>query len=165
MRSLFKTLGAAVCLVFALCFAAPAAHADSVVYAINFIGGFITFVGPGPNQFDYSTTQTQFTSPSSFDVNFEGSTVLMVLMPGELVNPTDSFFWFQLGADISVRDTITANTPYEGTLPFVDPQNRAGPAYFTAQTPEPSTGAPMLLGLGLVLLLRKRNSRGHQLAT
>lgn len=32
-------------------------------------------------------------------------------------------------------------------------------------TPEPSTIALMLLGVGLVFVLRKRNSRGHQLAT
>ena len=32
-------------------------------------------------------------------------------------------------------------------------------------TPEPSSVALMLLGGGLVLLRRKRNSRGHQLAT
>jgi hypothetical protein len=35
----------------------------------------------------------------------------------------------------------------------------------TTPTPEPSSLALMLLGAGLVLLLRKRNSRGHQLAT
>jgi hypothetical protein len=30
--------------------------------------------------------------------------------------------------------------------------------------PEPSSVALMLLGIGLVFVLRKRNSRGHQLA-
>ena len=45
MPSLFKTVGAVLCLVFALCFAAPNAHADTFTYTYTGTN-FVIFVSP-----------------------------------------------------------------------------------------------------------------------
>jgi hypothetical protein len=68
MPSLFKTIGAVVCLVFALCFAAPTAHADSLTDGtINFT---VTSGSPAPTgSFVFDNTTSTFTS---FTVGWDG---------------------------------------------------------------------------------------------
>ena len=66
MLSSFKTLGAAVCLVFALCFAAPNAHADTFTY---------TYTGVN--------LATAFISPYTASDSVDGTVVLSAALPSD----------------------------------------------------------------------------------
>src|SRR5260370_1013455 len=69
MPSLFKTVVAVVCLVFALCFAAPNAHADSFTDGI--INFTVTSGSPTPTgSFVFDNTTNAFTS---FTVDWDGA--------------------------------------------------------------------------------------------
>jgi PEP-CTERM motif len=150
---------------------APSVRADSV-YAITFYDGFgaghPTVVGS--NLLDYNSTSMEFTT-ISLQVSYDGLTITLENDSAGGVPISSHFIWF---ADTPNRlisfsyicpcDPFDYLHIYSATIPETI-QYGKGDVSLTAQTPEPSSVALMLLGLGLVLLLRKLNTRGHQLAT
>ena len=166
--------------VLVVAIAAPIAHADSVftvtgsfdngailsgtatintstglVTALDlsttgaFVSGPYTTVDPGQGPFfgDYIVSSTL--SNSSIDLLFPPPGSLVGYAGGSLCSDIDSCFF------ISALN-IAPFSIFPLTSGSLTPQ---------VTTPEPSSVALMLLGIGLLLLLRKRNSRGHQLAT
>jgi hypothetical protein len=86
------------------------------------------------------------------------------------VFPTDQFEWFfstRFDGDFEIIDTtpFIPITIYGANGPVTGSADLSGSVTLTPQVPEPSTIALMLLGVGILFVLRKRNSRGHQLAT
>jgi PEP-CTERM motif len=152
--------------VLLVAIAAPAVHADGV-YAITFNGpGAPTVVGS--DLLDYNSTLKEFTTPS-LEIMFDGLTVTLDNQNFAGAFPTDRFSWGGpfVDGNFDISETLLGENIYSGALPssaaFDD-----GSVTLTAQTvpaPEPSSVALMLLGVGLVFGMQKRNPRGHQLAS
>jgi hypothetical protein len=186
MPSLFKTVGAVLCLVFALCFAAPNANADSITdVTINFTvkSGSLTPTG----SFLFDNTTSAFTS---FTVDFDGlafdlttlANALSALTlqgcasPGFLAyleangcGASPSWIAGTSGTSGTIEgfffsDTATdfgENVAIPGGAPTVGAIGTftTGPS----NVPEPSSLALMLSGVGLVFGMRKRWTSGLQL--
>jgi hypothetical protein len=144
--------------VMVVAVSAPNAHADTV-YAIAFSGpGAPTVVGS--DLLDYNSTLFEFTAPTTLEIMFDGQDITLANSLTGFTTPGDTIEWFTEAGNFYIYDT------FSGVL-FAGPDTGsfgAGSVMLAAQTPEPSSVALMLLGASLVLL-RKRNSRGHQLAT
>jgi hypothetical protein len=140
---------------------APAAHADGV-FAITFSGaGAPTVVGS--NLLDYNSTSMEFTTPT-LTINFDGQTFSLVNQGFTDISPTDVFSWAGVGGGgFGISPSGTKARIYSGSVPgdFTDVV-QFGDVTFTAQTPvpEPSSVALMLLGVGLVFVMRKRIGHG-----
>ena len=183
MPSLFKTISAVLCLVFALCFAAPIAHADTVftvtgsfdngailsgTATINTSTGIVT-------AFDLSTTGAFVSGPYTtvdpgqgpfFGQYFVSSTLSIFSIdlsfppPGSLVGYTggslcsDVVSCFFISA-LNKTTTPTPSTTFNLTSGSLTPQ---------VATPEPSSLFLMLAGAGLVSM-RKRRTSGLQPAS
>ena len=95
---------------------------------------------------------------SDWDVSARTSIGVVGLFLSFTTAPTPGSLVGFTGGTITGREVIDA---------LEDPLYNVTGGSVTAPTatPEPSTVALMLLGVGLVFVLRKRNSRGHQLAT
>src|SRR5229473_6877060 len=158
MPTLFKPIGAVLCLVFALCFAAPNAHGDSFTPIFTCTG---TCLAPLP-------TAPAVTFPaSSFTVTWDAN-VFTLPVSIILENPNDTFSWEGNVGDVfpgdivfRINDVSTNLTVAQGfdcgscTPSFTD----KGVLTFTpVATPEPNSVALMLAGAGLVFAMRKRSS-------
>jgi PEP-CTERM motif len=193
MHSLFKPIVAVLCLVFALCFAAPPAHADSITTGtVNFT---VLKGGPTPTAsfvFD-NNLRGAFTGFSDFTVSWNG-TLFDFSAGGELCGsnnaPADCFFccanaslaelgqsgsWFAGtgqqaggGGEGFAFFGFAATLPFEAAPTWTDPTATASGTYeviITSVTPEPSSLALMLAGVGLVFAMRKRWASGLQQAS
>jgi len=136
---------------------APAAHADSVTFTV-LVGG-----APAPTALDVT-----FPSPT-LDITWQGVAFVLTLPSSSL--STDSYIWDSnetctpsCTAKIDVLDqtnfSFTSSSSPAVPLSF---STGAGDLTFTPVTtaPEPSPVALMLLGVGLVFVMRKRI--GHDL--
>ena len=83
MLSPFKTLGAVLCLVFALCFAAPNAHADSFNATFTCLGTCASTPILDDNPLTFPTP--------TIDETWDGHTVFLILNPTD--KPTDTYIW------------------------------------------------------------------------
>ena len=127
---------------------APNAHADS--FSVTFTGT------PTPTASDVT-----FPSPT-LDIMWQGFTFLLTLPSSSL--PTDSYSWGSCrscgptgGAVINIFDANTNINTFstEAAVPTTFLLD-AGPLTFTpVAAPEPSSVALMLLGVGLVFVMRK----------
>jgi hypothetical protein len=135
---------------------APNAHADS--FSVTF-----TSFGPPPTAMDVT-----FPSPT-LDITWQG-TAFTFAFPSSFL-PGDQYFWTSTaaftGAGITVFMTIDDNTQsaeINSNIVLVPPGFAidAGSLTFTPTTaaPEPSSVGLMLLGLGLVFVMRKRIGQG-----
>jgi hypothetical protein len=145
--------------VMVVAVAAPAVRADGV-FAITFSGtGAPTVVGS--NLLDYNSTLGQFTTPT-LEILFDGMDIILD-NAFQNVDPSDPFFvWLGPNFDgtIEVIDQCCkpARFLFSGKTTSIMPQ-LAGSVTLTEQTvptPEPSSYALMLLGVGLVFVMRKR---------
>jgi len=166
MPTLFKPVGAVLCLVFALCFAAPNAHADSFTPIFTCTG---TCLAPLP-------TAPDITFPaSSITVTWDSFVfTLPVSQIPILDDPNDTFSWegdvgsvfpgdivFRIN-DVTKNLTVAAGFVCGPCTPaFTD----MGVLTFTpVATPEPSSVALLLAGVGLVFAMRKRSSGLQQVS-
>jgi PEP-CTERM motif len=152
MPSLFKTIGAVLCLVFALSFAVPNAHADS--YSATFTGG--------PTALDVT-----FPSPT-LDITWQGFAFSITLPSSSLF--TDLYSWGSSracanGICVARMDIFDSTHPSDTFSNSVSVptsfSTSAGFLTFTpvaTATPEPSSVALLLSGVGLVFAMRKRSS-------
>ncbi len=179
MPSLFKPIVAVLCLVFALCFAAPNAHADSLTDGtINFT---VTSGSPTPTgSFVFDNTTSTFTS---FTVDWDGLVFDFTALANNLSATTiigcasAGVFTFLVNDGCGINDRFFSGnflgTPGAvfgfGRLSVFSqlvPASGTGDGAvgtFTTQTttvatPEPSSLAFMLSGVGLVFAMRKRLS-------
>jgi PEP-CTERM motif len=146
--------------VMVVAVSAPNAHADSV-YAITFNGtGAPTVVGS--NLLDFDTTTKEFTTPT-LEIMFDGVDITLDLQFAPGVSPTDALFWAGpfSGGNFDVID-VPLDTPiYRGFLSASEPfGNDTATLTPFVVTPEPSSVALMLLGVGLVFMMRKRIGQG-----
>ena len=161
---------------------APNAHADSFSLSLVSSGGGI---------YDYGITVPGF-SAAIFDANqtitltglsgVTGASVSGVLFDGDfrasftstsvtfdqtngfaLLNPVSVPFTFGVFLVDSTAPLGTVN--WSGQAASGTFSGTVGGPVAGVATPEPSSVALMLLGVGLVFVMRKRNSRGHQLTT
>ncbi len=143
--------------VLLVAIATPAGHADGV-YAITFSGaGAPTVVGS--NLLDYNSTLKEFTTPS-LEIKFDGLDITLDNLNRGPVSPSDQISWDgpeeSSGNPFFITDDTTSTFIYAGTTPFDSGiAFHEGSVTLTA-TPEPSSYALMLLGAGLVFVLRKR---------
>jgi hypothetical protein len=168
MPSLFKTVGAVLCLVFALCFAVPNASADSFTPIFTTFGCSGTCLLP-------TALDVTFPSPTTIDVTFDGLTESVAIPSGDL--PGDTYSWSAsatLGPHISLSFNLFDNANGDGVGSCGGLQTSFGAfscgntltfAGVSTATPEPSSLALMLSGVGLVFAMRKRWTSGLQQAS
>ena len=164
MLSPFKTVGAVVCLVFALCFAAPYAQADSFTPVFTCSGSCLFL----PTALDVS-----FPSPT-LTITLAGTTFSLTLPAADL--PGDAYRWNATTntdhggelADFTIHDDTANTLTHVDLRPFdMHPNHFDGPLTFTpvaTATPEPSSLAFMLSGVGIVFAMRKRSSGLQQVS-
>lgn len=146
---------------------APNAHADSFTYDFT----STTAGATGSVEFTESSILTSLTTISSFTSDTFSNLLSLTIAPesgescgflagGPCIGATFPFGGGTLTAFYTFSSNLTSTGTYDtngsnsGTLVISE----------VSTAPEPSSVALMLLGVGLVFLLRKRNSRGHQLA-
>jgi hypothetical protein len=140
---------------------APNAHADGV-YAITFSG---TGAPTTSDLLDYNSTSTEFTTPS-LQIAYDGKTITLgndyPMTPPSLY-PTDSFTWYSDPLDgvfeLVDQSNFTPIVIYSGAISATTAAG-VDDVTLTAQTPEPSSVALMLAGIGLLLVMRKRIGQG-----
>jgi hypothetical protein len=116
---------------------APNAYADSETPTFTCRG---TCVGGTPTAPDVS-----FPAPV-FDVTWNDVLFSYTLPSSDL--PTDSYTWF---GDTGLHATFSVTNQF-----LFNPVQIVSPAFTPTATPEPSTIALMLLGVGLVFVMRNR---------
>jgi hypothetical protein len=138
---------------------APNAHADGTTYSISFTGtNAPTVVGSDLLFFD--STLDEFTTPS-LEIDYFGSDITLDATLLGPTNPlTHTYVW---GADDNAFEAsdltaglnlyiASASTGCDSSENF----GCEGRVVLTPQMPEPAAGGLMLLGIGLVLAMRKR---------
>jgi hypothetical protein len=167
MPTLFKPISAVLCLVFALCFAAPNAHGDSFTPIFTCAG---TCLAPLP-------TAPDMTFPaSSITVTWDSNVFTLPVSTNPILeNPNDIYSWegdfgtvfpgnitFRIN-NLSIDLTVAGGFDCGSCTPaFTD----MGVLTFTpVATPEPSSVALMLAGVGLVFGMRKRSTSGLRQAS
>jgi len=164
---------------------APNARADTITSGtITFtLGG--TGIAPTAGSFSYDNTTNKFTSLTvvwdgiTFDLSFGATQTNYLALTGAIASPQT---WTAACIPSTVHPTVPCDgllnfSLFAGTLvlgsaltPLVPTQNLAvgGGTYSVTQlvttTPEPAA-AFLLLGIGLVSLMRKRIAQGRQQAT
>ena len=162
MPRLCKPIYLGLCLAFALCFAAPSAKADTVTY---------TFDQTDPGQYDVTWTTVPLAAVT-MDTFLPLSDLTSENVSGPfLAGCAISFVELDaLGGIIFTNFAPSPSCNVIKTFSFVYPASDyttpgtyiltgAGTAVvttLTVQTPEPSSLALMLAGMGLVLVMRKR---------
>lgn len=157
--SRFKTLGAVASLVFALSLAANNAQADTFTPVFNTTGCLT-----GPCLLPTATDAT-FPSPTTMTINLFGLNDLVIIPSG--FPPGDTYTW------IANRLTIKSTPPFlvfeygdltsgNASRPFTcesSADRSCGEFTFVpvaTATPEPTSLALMLSGVGLLFAMRKR---------
>ena len=158
MPSLFKTLGVVLCLAFALCFVAPNAAADEFVYTYTITSNPSVYGGTfTTNPMAAVTAQVLILAADLASFSVTGSFYnpglqfltldrlnqgyQAVGVPGNGVNLPDGFTLSDYSTPGTYTSLVTGNT-----LTVTD----------VTATPEPSSLALMLSGVGLVFAMRKR---------
>jgi|SRR5271163_2087396 len=148
---------------------APNAHADGTTYTISFTGtNAPTVVGSDLLFFD--STLNEFTTPS-LEIDYFGNDITLDATLLGPTNPlTHTYVWgadefaFEASDLTAGLNLYTGSSTNTGCDVSTDRFECFGDVVFTAQTPattpEPAAGGLMLLGLGLVLAMRKRIGRG-----
>jgi len=166
MSTLFKTVGAVLCLVFALCFATPA-KADSL-YAPTFTcTAILGFCASLP-----TATDVSFPAPTTIDVTVFGELLVVTLAAGDL--PSDMYSWGEFGfapgppPNIVIVDVTNGNFAGSdgsagngGTAISCGGSDDTGCgtlSFAAVATPEPTSVALVLAGVGLVFAMQKRSS-------
>ena len=143
---------------------APPAHADTYNPTFTCTGTCVSLPTAPAVSFPAPTTITE-----TWD-----TIVIPITLPAA-DTPGDTYIW----DNVFITPTIIETDFIDPTQNFTDavvftitqtpnlnvPGDRGILIFTPIATPEPPPGSLMLLGIGLVLLPRKRNSRGHQLAT
>jgi len=158
MRTLFKPIGASLCLVFALSFAAPNAHADSFTYTYtNTLFGFSWTTAAISGVTMETTVSAAGLTAASTSGFATGCVITSVVLDGGGVGGTrTNVSGCGSSPDITSRDTF-ALTDYSTPGTHVSPFIRFDTLVVTAViTPEPSSLVLMLSGVGLVFAMRKR---------
>lgn len=144
---------------------APCVRADSVTFTCYTLGVCVVAPPTAPDV-------TFSSSGTTLDITWYSQT-FDVTLPGDW-SDTDSMYWgasnseFIIGDNNHVFDLEPYVYPINTTLPSGAGISEGGPLTFTSgsvPTPEPGTSALMLLGIGLVLVMRKRIARGYPQAT
>ena len=161
MLSLFKRSAAVLSLVFALSFAAPNAQADSFTPVFNTSNCFNPF-GPCPLP---TAPDVTFPSPTTIDVTFAGLSQVVAIPSGDAPGDTYSWIAFAFPATQFISFTLVDTTNGEGFYvcggSSGESINSCGQLTFTpvaTATPESSSLALILSGVGLVFAMRKRSS-------
>jgi hypothetical protein len=167
MPSLFRSLGGVLCLAFALSFAAPNAQADSFTPVFNTSTCF-NRLGPCPLPIAPDVT---FPSPTTIDVTFAGLSQVVAIPSGDAPGDTYSWIAYAFPATQFISFTLVDTTNGEGFYvcggSSGESNNSCGQLTFTVATatPEPSSLAFMLSGVGLVFAMRRRTGHDRPLAT
>ena len=138
--------------------AVPCAHADGVSFTcVPTESAPCTVAAPtAPN--------VTFPTPTTLVITWDGQTFDITLPSGWL--DTDTFTWFASNDLFFISDTSLGLTPpAEAAINTNSPDvnDESGTLTFTQGTPampEPGTVALMLVGVGLVFVIRKRIARG-----
>jgi len=148
MLSPFKTLGAVLCLVCALCFAAPNAQGDSFTPVFTTTGCFGTCLLP-------TAPDVTFPSPTTIDVTFAGLSQVVAIPSGDA--PGDTYSWSAYAFppaqffSFTLLD-VTNGVGFYGCGGSVgDSNNSCGQLTFApvaTATPEPGSVALMRSGSG-----------------
>ena len=178
MPSLFKAIGAVLCLAFALCFAAPNAHADSYTATFTCTGTCVAT----------PTAPTVLFPAPTLVITWNGLSAFVLGFPPEF-SPGDHYTW-----SVYVLQTPNPEFPLHVTFDICDVAvvNGCGGAFIDSVTcpgctvsaigvgalngegelsfaptaaPEPSSLALMLSGVGLLFGMRKRGFSGLQRAS
>jgi len=167
MSSLFKGFGAVLCVVFALCFAAPTAKADTLfVYTVEFfdsIAGFSFTTVPVPlTDLGLALPTSDLSASSLTGSAFAGCVLSSATLNASNIGATGLSFTGCGMNTIVIGDGFTLaqySTPgkYVGAVDTM--------TVTAVQTPEPSSLALMLAGAGLVFAMRKRWRSGLQQAS
>jgi hypothetical protein len=192
MPGLFKTIGAVVCLVFALSFVAPNAHADTFTYTYtgtNFatvvspyttsdgVDGTVVLSAALPSNASFADESALLVSYSFTDgvqtltnlnstvlaFNFTTSAGAIVQWSVGFVDGTQEIATFVPGNNIN-GEFGGSTTPGAPHGSTFDVGSWSGPVVATA-TPEPGSLALTLAGVGLVFAMRKRWASGLQQAS
>jgi len=171
---------AVLCLVFALCFAAPNAHADSIITGtINF-----TVLSGGPTPTAYFEFDNNLNVFTGFFVNWNGapfdfsafSELCDRCENTSLAELVQSGSWFAATGHQAVPGGggfvflgFAVSPPIEASPTWTDPTASASGTYeviiTSVPTPEPGSLAFMLSGVGLMFAMRKRWASGLQQAS
>lgn len=140
---------------------APCVRADSVTFTCYTTGGCVAAPPTAPDV-------TFSASGTTLDITWYSQTFDLTL-PSDW-SDTDSMYWgasnsdFIIGDNNHLADLEPSVYPINTTLPSGAGISEGGMIIFTpgtvAPTPEPGTSALMLLGTGLVLVMRKLIARG-----
>jgi hypothetical protein len=145
--------------VLVLAVGAPIAHADSFEPFFTTMGCVGVCALP-------TATDVVFPAPTTMDVTFDGVSAEVSIPSGD--ESTDDYAWYAsvVGSSLNflLIDTVGPGIP-DGCQGYTGCGTLSFAPVSTPTSPEPSSGVLMLLGVVLVLRLRRRNSRGHQMAT
>jgi hypothetical protein len=158
MPSLFKSIGAVLWLVFALCFAVPNARADSLFeYTVSSTDPFLAFsftTVPIPlSDLGVALSTSDLSAFSLTGSGYRGGPLTGVILDAGGVGTIH----------LSFASAATANPTFFAAADYSSPGTYIGAASATmvvtaVQTPESSSLAFMLSGVGLVFAMRKRSS-------
>ena len=156
MPTLFKPIGAVLCLVFALSFAAPNARADSLFeYTVSSTDPFLAFsftTVPIPlSDLGVALPTSDLSAFSLTGSGYRGGPITGVILDDGGVGILH----------LSFAAAATANPTFFAAAEYSSPGTYTGAASATmvvtaVATPEPSSLALMLSGAGLVFAMRKR---------
>lgn len=181
VRKMPPSLWAIVSLVLFAGLAVPPARANTI---------FVLSLGPNTTGSDemtilsspnitYNSTTMDFTT-TGLELSFDGFNFPMNPTSTVVLNPsTDSYAWAvltagpeiideSLGASIFLCNTSLIGSGCGASNVGGPPQGVAFLTPLSVAAPEPAAGGLMLIGVGLLWLLmvmRRRNVRGHQLAS
>jgi hypothetical protein len=155
--------------VLFIAIAAPNAHADGASYTITFTGTDAPTV-VGSNVLFFDSTLNEFTTPS-FVIDFFGNDMTLDATLFGPTNPlTDTYVWGATEFVFDFSDFTSDHLLYQGSAAetgcqFGDQFVCGGDVVLTRQMPEPPTYGLVFVGIGLVLVMRKRIGRRLQQAS
>ena len=136
-------------IVLVLAIGAPIAHADSFEPFFTTMGCVGVCALP-------TASDVVFPAPTTMDVTFDGVSAAVSIPYGD--GSTDNYVWFAsvVGSSLNflLIDTVGPGFP-DGCQGYTG-CGTLGFAPVSTSMPEPSSVALMLLGVGLVLVMRKR---------
>lgn len=145
---------------------APTAHADSYSATFTCTGVCYGYVPTAPD--------VTFPTPNFTTITYDGDVMYDLTISNSFALPTDTYYWVaQVGVnpsmpdtlDMCVEDVTLATYCFYSTIIGLSgalPQQESGSLVFSAvATPEPSSVAFMLGGIGFVLVMRKRAAQDH----
>lgn len=143
-----KSLWIAPVLLLFAAIGAPNAHADSYTP---------TFTCTGTCAYLPTAPDVSFPAPVTVDVTYDSTLFVITLASGD--SPSDAYDWTAyesgvLPVDFGIDDTTTGDVESVGVMSKSPTLAEEGTLTFAA--PEPGSFALMLVGVGIVFLMRKR---------